>query len=324
MRSCEIGDSGLTASVICLGGADLGSTITPDEAFAVLDAFAEAGGNFLDTARVYAAWLPGKAGASERTIGAWLRSRGMRERMILGTKGAHPDLDSMHVDRMSPEDISSDLAESLDALQTDRVDIFWLHRDAEDVPVGEIVEAVNVHVREGRVRALGASNWRPARIEAANAYAHAHALTGFCASQIAFSLAVQRDDPAQRTLAMDAPTIRWHAATGFPQIPYTSQARGFFGGKYGRHRGDPASLTARLFYNAENFDRLERAETLAAQRGWSANDVALAYLLSQPFPVFPIVGCRTVDQVRSSTAVASLALSPEELAFLETGLLAMS
>jgi aryl-alcohol dehydrogenase-like predicted oxidoreductase len=128
---------------------------------------------------------------SERTIGAWLRSRGVRKGVILATKGAHPDLDAMQVDRMSPEEIGSDLAESLDALQTDVVDIYWLHRDAPGVPVEEIVDALNVHVRAGRIRALGASNWRPDRIEAANAYARTHDLTGFSASQIAHSLAVQ-------------------------------------------------------------------------------------------------------------------------------------
>jgi aryl-alcohol dehydrogenase-like predicted oxidoreductase len=116
---------------------------------------------------------------------------------------------------------------------------------------------------------------------------------------------------------MDAPTHAWHVRTGFPQVAYTSQARGFFGGKYGRGRGDPASLTVRLFYNEENLGRLERAEALAARRGWSANDVALAYLLSQPFPVFPIVGCRTVDQVRASTAAGSHTLDAAEIAFLE-------
>jgi aryl-alcohol dehydrogenase-like predicted oxidoreductase len=243
----------------------------------------------------------------------------MRKGVILATKSAHQDLDAMQVDRMSPEEIGSDLAESLDALQTDVVDIYWLHRDAPGVPVEEIMDALNVHVRAGRIRALGASNWRPDRIEAANAYARIHDLTGFSASQIAYSLAVQGDDIAQRTLAMDVPTHAWHERTGFPQVAYTSQARGFFSGKYGRHKGDRASLAMRLFYNEENLGRLERAQRLASLHGWSANDVALAYLLSQRFPVFPIVGCRTVDQVRTSTAAAELTLNPAEIAYLEHG-----
>lgn len=317
MQYRAIGDTGLTASTICLGGADLGSAISRDAAFELLDVFAETGGTFLDTARVYAAWLPGQAGVSERTLGAWLRSRGARERMIVATKGAHPDLDAMHVDRMTAEEIGFDLAQSLEALQTDAVDLYWLHRDAPDVPVGEIMDALNVHVRAGRVRALGASNWRTARIEEANVYARAHGLTGFSASQIAYSLALQGEDVAQRTLAMDGPTHAWHARTGFPQVAYTSQARGFFAGKYGRDRGDRSSLTMRLFYNEENLGRLERAQALASARGWSANDVAVAYLLSQPFPVFPIVGCRTVEQVRSSVAAAELTLDPTEIAYLE-------
>ena len=285
--------------------------------FALLDAYAEAGGNFLDTARVYAAWLPGQGGVSERTIGAWLRARGVRDRMIVATKGAHPELATINVDRMSPEEIGADLAESLEALGVETVDLYWLHRDAPSVPVGEIVDALNAHVAAGRIRALGASNWRPERIEAANAYAHERGLIGFSASQIAYSLAVQGDDDAQRTLAMNAPTHAWHARTGLPVVAYTSQAQGFFGGKYGRGKGDPKSTAMRLFYNEENLGRLERAQAIAARHGWSANDVALAYLLSQPFSVFPITGCRTVEQVRASAAVSAFTLTPAEIAFLE-------
>ncbi len=317
MQYLSISDTGLNASRICLGGGGLGSEIPRDAAVALLDAFVELGGNFLDTARVYAAWLPGQGGVSERTIGAWLRDRNVRDRMIVATKGAHPDLDAMQVDRMTPEEIASDLAQSLEALQTDRVDLYWLHRDAESVPVGEIMDALNDHVRAGRIRALGASNWTVDRIEAANGYARAHGLVGFSASQIAYSLAVQQDDLPNRTLAMNPATHAWHARTGFPQVAYTSQAHGFFAGKYGRGRGDPASSAMQQFYNEENLGRLERAEALAARRGWRANDVALAYLLSQPFPVYPIVGCRTVAQLRASVAAADLAITPQEIAYLE-------
>ncbi len=314
-----IGDTGLNASRICLGGGGLGSDIPLDAAFALLDTYAEAGGNFIDTARVYAAWIPGGMGASERAIGAWLRSRGVRDQMILGTKGAHPELAAINVDRMSPEEIGADLMASLEALGVDTVDIYWLHRDAPSVPVGEIIAALNAQVVAGRIRALGASNWRPDRIEAANAYARAHGLIGFSASQIAYSLATQGDDDAQRTLAMNDATHAWHARTGFPLVAYTSQAQGFFGGKYGRGKGDPKATAMRMFYNEANLGRLERAQVVAASHGWSANDVALAYLLSQPFAVFPIVGCRTVAQVRASTAASALTLTPDEIAFLEGG-----
>ena len=99
--------------------------------------------------------------------------------------------------------------------------------------------------------------------------------------------------------------MRGTRGRGCPLVAYTSQAQGFFGGKYGRGKGDPKATAMRLFYNEENLGRLERAQVLAARHGWSANDVALAYLLSQPFSVFPIVGCRTVEQVRASIAAAA-------------------
>jgi aryl-alcohol dehydrogenase-like predicted oxidoreductase len=318
MQHQPIGDTGLYASRICLGSGDFGSGVTAEATFAILDAFVEGGGNFLDTARVYAAWVPGGMGVSERTIGAWLRSRGVRGRMIIGTKGAHPPMEDLGIARMSPDDIASDLADSLEALGVEAVDLYWLHRDAPGVPVDEIVDALDVQAAAGRIRAIGASNWTTERIAEANAYARSHGKAGFCASQIAWSLAaLPAEDKAMRTYAMDAPTYAYHARTGLPVIPYSAQARGFFGGKYGPGRGDPNSPVVKNYYNAENFDRLARAQALAAQLGRSANEVALAYLLSQPFPVFPIVGPHSVEQLRASLAAADLTLTPDQVAYLE-------
>ena len=321
MRYTALPATDFTPSVICLGTGGFGTKTPQDQAFAMLDLFAELGGNFLDSARVYAAWLPGGAGASERTIGAWLKSRGVAASFVVATKGGHPDLKTMHISRLSPQEIAADVTASLDALAVATIDLYWLHRDDPAIPVGEIMDALHAQVAAGRLTALGASNWTPARIEAANAYAAGRGRPGFCASQIGWSFAVADTSaaPFGGTLSMDAATLAYHQRTGFPVMAYSSQAAGFFAGKGDRYRDQADAKPdgfSRTYVSAANFARLDRAQELAARRGRPANDIALAYLLNQPFPVYALVGCQTAAQIRSSCAASDLRLTPAELRFL--------
>lgn len=310
-------------SNICLGTGGFGSDLPRDLAFQILDAFAEQGGNFVDSAHVYAAWLPDGAGASERTIGAWIKSRGMQGRLRVGTKGGHPDLETMHLSRLSPAEIARDLHESLDRLALDCIDLYWLHRDDPAVPVGEIMGTLNEHLAAGLIRAIGSSNWSPRRQAEANAYAAAHGLAGFCASQIGWSYARANEAVIGQSgiLFMDDPTMRYHLQSAMPVVAFSAQAMGFFSGKYDRE-GQPVDLPAtnplvQHYFNPENFDRIRRARILAGERSCSPNQIALAYLLSQPFPACAIVGPRSVEQILASCAAADLRLAPAELAFLE-------
>ena len=309
----------LRPSAICLGTDRFGSAISQEDAFRLLDAFADAGGNFIDTANIYAAWLPNGVGASERTLGAWFKRSGARASWIVATKGGHPRMDTQHVSRLAPADLAHDLQQSLERLGMQSVDLYWLHRDDPRIPVGEIVEPLNEHIAAGRIRAIGASNWTPARIALANAYAQAKGLAGFRASQIAWSLAapnVAHITPG--LLYMDAPTREFHARTGLPVAAYSPQAQGFFSGKYDRNDATPAdSFVARLYFNSENFVRLERARTLAARHGRTPNEVALAYIFRGKFPVYAIAGSRTVEQLAASCRALDLQLSPQEAAWLD-------
>jgi aryl-alcohol dehydrogenase-like predicted oxidoreductase len=231
----------------------------------------------------------------------------------------------MHISRLSPAEIAHDLAESLERLQADSIDLYWLHRDDPAVPVGEIMDALHAHLAAGRVRAIGASNWTPARLDAAAAYARARGLASFCASQIGWSLAQANPEMIGQNgmLYMDTGTLEYHRRSGLPVMAYSSQGQGFFSGKYARSlltaRGQATATEAmaHLYFSEANFARLERAQALAAQAGVTANQIALAYLLSQPFPVYPIVGCRTVEQVRASCAASGLQLDEGEVAWLE-------
>lgn len=315
MRRVTIPATDLTVSPVCLGAGSFGSSVSRDDAFALLDAFAAAGGSFLDTARIYAAWLPDGANASERTLGDWLRHTGLRDRTIIATKGAHPDLKTMHISRLAPQDIAQDVSESLHHLQTDRIDLYWLHRDDPAVPAGEIIDALNEHIRAGRLRYLGCSNWTPERIQQANTYAQAHGLAGFVANQPLWSLAEpNREAISDKTLViMGAEDYAFHRESGMAVIPFTSQARGYF---TKLAHGTLKEADRRQYDSPLNRERARRASELAARHDVSITTIALSYLTSQPFPTVPIIGPKTLDQLQDCLRDIDLRLTPDELAYL--------
>jgi aryl-alcohol dehydrogenase-like predicted oxidoreductase len=305
----------LQPSVICLGTAPLGSIVPRDDAFRLLDAFVEAGGTFLDSAHIYADWLGGERSVSEKTIGAWMRSRGCRGTLVLGTKGAHPEMKTMRL-RLSAPEIATDLEESLEYLGVDRIDLYWLHRDDPSRPVGEILGVLEEHASAGRIRFYGASNWTAARLAEARAHAERAGIRGFVASQNMWSLARPvLEAMSDRTMVvMGREEIAYHRKHGMAAVPFSSQAGGLFA-KMERGVEPPP-----VYRSDENRRRFERAREIADRHGRGVNDVALAYLLSQDFPVFPIVGPRSPEQLASSMGAAGFGLLPDELGALEQGL----
>ncbi len=274
--------------------------------FALLDAFFEQGGNCIDTAWVYG------GNASEKAIGAWLHQRRIRDEIVLVGKGAA----SVHC---TPEMVSTQLAESLERLQTDYVDIYLMHRDNPLVPVGEFVECLNEQFRAGRMHAFGGSNWTPQRIAEANAYAAAHGLKGFSASSPNFSLALWNEPPWSDCVAAADPLSRqWYAESKLPLFAWSSQAGGFFAGHYSPGDRQPSTVAnmARVWFNADNFWRLERARELGASRGVTANQIALAYVLRQPLTIFALIGPQTLEELRTSVEALNIALTPAELRWL--------
>ena len=320
MKTIPIPNTNLTPSALCLGSSNFGATISQADAFTLLDAFVDLGGNFLDTAEVYANWMPElPRSISERTLGAWLTQRGNRARMLIGTKGAHPDLATMHISRLAPADILHDLHGSLERLQTDVIDLYWLHRDDESRPVGEIIETLAAQVKAGKIRAFGCSNWRTARMQEAWSYATQQGLPGFVANQPLWSL-------AQPNLAafgmpglagMDAEMFAFHQQSRWAVIPYTSQARGFFSklvahGEAGLKEGE-----RKAYLNETNRQRAARAAALAQHHGVTVAQIALAYLINQPIPTIPVIGCHTLAQLADSMGAATVTLTPAELRELQ-------
>jgi aryl-alcohol dehydrogenase-like predicted oxidoreductase len=277
------------------------------------------GGTFFDTAKVYADWLPGERSVSEKTLGRWLRQRGHRDRLVIATKGAHPELATMHQPRMDHASIVADLEQSLRNLQTDVIDLYWLHRDDPQTPVAAILVTLQAQVRAGKIRAYGCSNWRAGRIAEAQVYARTQGWPGFVADQMSWSLAAvpQSALPDPTMVVMDGALFDLHAGSGMPAAPYASQANGFF------QRAAAGTLDAmqesgrRLYDTPENRRRSQAVQALAAESGRSISAIVLGYLLGQPFPVLPIVGCRSVAQVEDSCRAVEQPLSAAEIAFVE-------
>ena len=272
------------------------STATRDRDYAVLDAWVEHGGTVIDTAHVY------EDGDAERVVGQWLGDRpGVRERLVLVTKGAHPDGARK---RVTPEAIESDLAESMERLGGP-VDLYLLHRDDPAVGVGELVDALDGHRRAGRIRAFGVSNWSLERIEEANAYAAARGVEGICCNSPHLSLAVQNEPPWPGCVSAASPeALAWHARTGMLLLAWSAQAGGYFAGSAGE--------SARVYGNAANRERRARAEQLGRRTGTTANAVALAWVLAQPFPTVAVIGPHSVEHLRESLDALDVELGADE------------
>lgn len=299
------------ASAIILGSGGLGTGEQLEYTFATLDAYLAIGGNWIDAARIYG----NSPGDVEKAIGEWLRARGCRDQIILATKGAHPPLQDMHAGRLDRASIRSDLAASLEALGVENVDVYYLHRDDESRPVGEILETLNGFVEEGRVKLLGASNWKTARLREANAYAAAHGLKGFAANQPKWSLARCLLETDDTLVQMDGEMARWHRETGAVCTPYTSQAKGYFM----KLQAGTLSEKARERYDApENRAIYEKLLALSQQTGHSIGALQLAYLTSQPFPTLPIVGVSSLEQVRALEEAGNVALTQAQIDGLRT------
>lgn len=299
------------ASTLALGTAAY-TLDRRDHWFELLDAFVVGGGNVLDTARIYA------GGQSEQVLGAWLGARRNRDGLIIITKAGHGD-NELPADDLEAV-IARELATSLETLGIDHVDLFMLHRDNEAVPVERIMQCLHRHVEAGSVRSLGASNWTYPRVQAANAYAEHRGLTPFAAVSNTLSLARPAAPFFPGLVATDEAGERWHEETGIPLIPWSAQARGFFSGRYTPDTADPTNPHDQrmldVYATPENLERLGRAQKLAAQRGCTAMQIALAWVLGRPYPVLPIVGPRNLGELRNCIDGSRIGLSTEEILLL--------
>lgn len=277
---------------------------TMPHASMIFSDYFERGGNAFDTA-----WHYGRTRSV--LLGTWIRAHGLRERVVIIAKGCHPPA-------AEPAAIERQLVEQLDWLQTDYADLYFLHRDNPDVPVGEWVDALNAQVRAGRIRAFGGSNWALDRVRKANAYARRKGLQGFSAISNNLALAVMEKPVwAGCRHVHDLESLRILKRHQIPLFPWSSQARGFFVPEIARPdlRGDPSLVNC--WYSENNFRRQARAIELAQKYGVEPIVIALAWVLNQPFPTFPLIGPRHIAETRVSMRALAVPLTAREMKYLD-------
>ena len=304
------------ASVIALGTMDFGGLIEEGRAYDFMDAYVEIGGNFIDTARVYGDFVRRIQGGSEQVIGRWMEQRRNRGSILLSTKGGHPEFDTMHIGRLSHEEVCSDLSRSLDNLRTDCIDIYWLHRDDVSRPVQDILETLTDFVEKGMIKFAGVSNWTPERILEANACAEKHGLTKIYANQPQFSLAEQKVVEDKTLCQMDAATYQMHVRQNMPCVSFSSQAKGYLTKLAAVGEAGLPDKAKRRYHYPDNIAVFERAKVISEQTGLSVNAVALAWLTSQPFPTFPIAGMSRMEHVTALKEAGDAVLTPQQRDYL--------
>lgn len=300
------------------GTTMIGSDLDEAKSFALLDQVYELGCHTFDTAHVYS------NGNSERIIGRWMQARGLRDNIVIITKGAAHSEDRR---RMTPFDIASDLHDSLARLKTDYIDLYLLHRDDPDMPFEPIIDILNEYQQAGRFRAFGASNWSHQRIAGANVYAQANELQPFVVSSPQYSLAESLDEPWPLCISIGGPggasAREWYQKTQMPVLAWSALASGFFSGLFRRDNlhlfGEREwdEVAVRTYASEANFQRFDRASSLASEKGLTTAQVALAYVMNQPMDLFVIVGPHSGEKFKANIDASEIELTPEEMAWLD-------
>ncbi|TRZ48598.1 aldo/keto reductase [bacterium] len=316
VRYVNIPKTNLNVSIICFGTGEIGSSLDRETSFGLFDCYMEQGGNFFDTAHNYGDWVPNiERNISEKTLGAWMKERKNRERVVIATKGGHADLDKEKVGRNSRKELQKDIDESLLALQIDTIDLYYTHKDYPEFSVDEIIETLNDAVKTGKIRHFAAANMKVNRLRAAQDYARVKGLIGFSADQMFWNAGVLEDFP------FHAPTLSWmdeglytfHLETGMAAIPYQSVAFGIFHYLH-NHNLDEMNPYFRGFYNlSETEKRYQRIVEVMQETGLSITKVVLGYLISRPFVTIPIIGVRNSFEQLIDNCNAGEAKLPEEL-----------
>jgi 1-deoxyxylulose-5-phosphate synthase len=309
LKYCEFPGVDIPLSRVVLGTGSFNDDRRV-EAWRLLDRYLSAGGTALDTAAIYG------DGASERVVGDWLHHSGCRNDVVIVTKGGHPSLPDWG-NRLTARDVDRDLEESLDRLKTDYIDLYMLHRDDEQLPVGELVDMLSGYVASGRVRAVAVSNWSWQRVQEANDYASKAGVSSLIANSVHYSLATPHGAmlPGTVTLCEDSAAISSYRTSQFPIMAWSAQAKGFFSGRYTPSVHDDPYLE-RVYYHEDNWERLGRVTRLATERGCTTSQLALAWLLNQPLEILAVIGTSREAHLDECLGAVDVPLVPSELAWL--------
>lgn len=313
MEYRPLGQTGLRVSEICLGTMQFKWTTDEAASYAVLDAFWEAGGNFIDTADVYSRWAPGlKGGEAESVIGEWLTRKGNRPDVVLATKVRGRMWEGPNGEGLSRVHILRAVEDSLRRLQTDYIDLYQTHSPDLNTPIEETLRALDDLVRQGKVRYIGCSNYNGWQLMEAVLQARHAGLSEYISIQPHWSL-VERENFEKNVL----PVVK---KFGIGIIPYSPLGRGFLTGKY--RRGQPLPDSKRLgsvqaLLTDRNFDLLDKLEEFGRARGKTPGQMALGWMLTQDLMAAPIIGANTPEQLADSLGAVGLKLTSDEMRVLD-------
>ena len=315
MNKRQLGNSALSVSTLCFGGNVFGWTVGETASFKLLDAFTEAGGNFIDTADVYSKWVPGNAGGeSEAIIGKWLKRRGGRDQLVIATKSG---MEMPNVGKgLSRAHIERSIDASLKRLQTGYVDLYISHADDAETPMEETLDTYARLIKAGKVRFIGASNFSAARLAESLRVSRAHKLPAYVSLQPEYSLYKRSGYEAELEALCRRENI---GVTG-----YYSLASGFLSGKY-RPSSDssiggdisPRAAAAKGFLNERGLRILAALDAVAAAHHTNPTRAALAWLIARPGVTSPIASATSLAQLHDLIESTRLVLTPDQIALLD-------
>lgn len=305
MQKITLGNTGLEVSALAMGSDVLGSKIDQDTTFSLLDYYVGEGGNFIDTGNFYASWLPGcKGGESETAIGAWMKARGNRDKIVISSKLAfdYPGCEG----GLNAAEIERECEKSLQRLQTDRLDLYYAHRDDRDVPQEETMAAFDRLIKAGKVRAIGASNLAVWRIARANAIAKANGFTPYAVVQQRYTYLRPRHGADFGPQIVIGPELKdFSLAEGIALVAYSVLLQG----AYTRtERELPAQ-----FAGPESDERLDALRDVAKETGSNVNQVIIAWMRQSKPAILPIIAGSKIDQLKENIAALNLTLTEEQM-----------
>ncbi len=308
-----LGRTGLKVSVLCLGTMQWGWTADEANAFAVMDAFVEHGGNFIDTADVYSRWVEGNpGGVSEQIIGRWMKARRNRRQIVLATKVRGRMWEGPNGEGLSRSHILRAVEDSLRRLETDVIDLYQIHADDLNTPMEETLRALDDLVRQGKVLYIGCSNIVAWRLMKALCISERWGLARYDSLQPHYNLVHRREFEAELKPLCES--------EGLGVIPYSPLAGGFLTGKYRPDAPPPSSARlsgVKRYFNDHGWRVLAAVERVATERGATPAQIALAWQLSQPVITAPIIGANSVAQLHELLPAATMRLTAAEMAFLD-------
>lgn len=313
MKRRKIFEDSMPISDLCLGTVHFGTKLSEKDSWSQLDVFFSQNGNFIDTANVYGKWADDGLSHSELTIGKWMKNNNRRHDMFISTKGGHPPLADMDKSRLGYSEVKKDLEESLRNLNTDYIDLYFLHRDDKNIPIDEMIGMLEQFRKEGKIVHYACSNWTLDRIKEADAHVMWTGRQGFSCNQLMWSMGDIRLSGVEdkSMVAMNKETYTYHDETSKMVMAYMSLCKGFFSK---RLHGTPTDKESDNVYDVpSNRLLLERLPVMKKELGVPSTPILLSFIINQPFPAFPIASFRNLDQLKEGLMVSDFVLPSDML-----------